>query len=214
MKTLFILASVMVVILFATPKGDAQQSNPVSTIEGTVNTYLHNRVESQSEGALSLLSFKKTNGYQQDYGVYVIEWQAVVTATKGCFKLGDPFEGLWRDFAVTYRSTGDLEKLIESTLRLNKGTTIRLTGTSTQRTTEKGWRIENFKVDRSQVLVSGGSGQLYVAPNGEFSYTPPNGWDLTVSNGAGFKMAILNSRDSPATIDIERFPFTERLIIT
>lgn len=162
MKTLFIFASMMVVLFISAPsKIDAQKrSAAVPSVESVVNYYFRYRVTSESGGALSPTGFRKTNGYEEGYGLYVIEWQAEVLFQQDGYKAGDIFVGYWQNFQVLQQKPGTLDSLIVgNTILFNKGTTVRLNGTATLRKTEKGPRLEAFSVKTSQVL-----GQVAVAP--------------------------------------------------
>lgn len=161
MKSLFIFASVLVVCCFAaTHKIEAQKrSTAKPSAESIANAYFRYRVTSESGGALSPTGFSKTNGYESGFGMYVIEWQADVVATRDCFKFAYTGDWLWKNFAVTDRGVGGLDALVMVTSPLSKGTTVRLTGTATFRKTEKGPRLEAFDVKTSQVL-----GRVAVTP--------------------------------------------------
>jgi preprotein translocase subunit SecD len=154
MKTLFILASAMVGLFLAAPNVEAQRRKPAIPAESTVNTYLRYRVTAEAGGDLLLTGFRKTNGYEQAYGIYVIEWQAEILFEQAGYKAGDAFVGYWRDFRVLKQQPSTLDSLVVgNTIHFNKGTTVRLTGTATLRNTEKGWRLEGFEVKTSHVLA-------------------------------------------------------------
>ncbi len=125
--------------------------------EQTVNAVLRQAVISQSRGALTLLSFQKTNGYEQDVTkMYVLEWQAEIGFQQEGYKAGNGFIGYWQDFRVLQQQPGPLESIGMSTIHFNKGARIRLTGDSVLRKTEQGWRIEGLTVKTSQVLAESG----------------------------------------------------------
>lgn len=206
MKTLFILANLIVVLFIATPnKVEAQKSKATIPTEITVDTYLRNRVTSQSGGALLVSSFSKTNGYAQGYGIYVIEWQALILVQQECWKSGDMFAGYWQNFQVFLRQPSGIDAVVVgvgTAKHLQKGQSVRLGGNAFMRKTEQGWRLENFEVKTASVLaastgsvVTQGASKLYVAPNGEFSYSPPNGSTLRDQNGSKFKAAFLPMSD-------------------
>lgn len=156
--------------------------------ELAVNTVLKQRVAAQSRGAISLVSFRKTNGYEQGNSqLYVLEWQSDIIFEQSGYKAGDMFVGYWQDFSVLSQKPGTLDSLVVGdTIRFDKGTKVRLTGNSTLRKTEQGWRIEDLSVKSYRVLV-----ELYVAPSGEFSYNPPDGWELKDVPGMKYKVAAL-----------------------
>ncbi len=197
MKTLFVLASVMLVLFLATPnKVEAQERRAATPIEATVNAFRY-RLTTESGGALLLTSFRKTNGYERGYGVYVIEWQAEILFQQAGYKAGDMFMGYWEDFRVLQQRPGTLDSLVVgNTIHFNKGTTVRLIGDATMRKTERGWRLEGLSVKTSQVIAgpingpSQGTSRLYVAHDGEFSYSPPDAWVLRDVPGGKYKSAV------------------------
>jgi hypothetical protein len=156
MKSPFIFASLVVVCCFAaTHKIEAQKRSAATpSAESIVNAYFRYRVTAESGGALSPTGFRKTNGYEQGYGLYVMEWQAEVLFQQDGYKAGDFFVGYWQNFRVLQQKPGTLDSLIVgNTILFNKGTTVRLTGNATLRKTEKGPRLEAFDVRTSQVLA-------------------------------------------------------------
>ena len=158
MKTLFVLATMIAVIFLAAPsKIEAQKRSGAATpsAETVANFYFRYRVTSQSGGALSPTGFRKTNGYESSFGLYVMEWQGEVLFQQDGYKAGDMFVGYWQNFSVLNQKPGTLDSLIVgNTIFFNKGTTVRLTGTATFRKTEKGPRLEAFEVKTSQVLAT------------------------------------------------------------
>lgn len=138
-------------LLTAPPSISAQKRNATKTIEGIVNAYLRQRVTSESGGALLLASFRKTNGYEKAYGVYVIEWQADISVLQDIWKGGDLFVGYFQDFRVMTQDPG--YSIGQRTVKFNKGTTIQLIGDATLRKTEQGWRLEGFTVKGAQVAA-------------------------------------------------------------
>src|SRR5207249_3708676 len=144
MKILFVLTSVMVVLFLAAPNTvEAQKRKAATPIEATVNAALMYRLTMESGGALLLTSFRKTNGYERGYGLYVIEWQAEILFEQEGYKPGNAIIGYWQDFRVLQQQPGTLDSLVVgNTIHFNKGARIRLTGDSVLRKTEQGWRIE------------------------------------------------------------------------
>lgn len=188
--------------LFIPNKVDAQKNQSSIPVESTVSSYLRNRVAAESDGALALSSFQKTNGYASGAGIYVIEWQAILQFQQECWKPGDMFTGYWQDFRVMLREAEGLEAVAAPSKRFDKGTTVRLGGNAMMRKTERGWRVETFEVKTAKTLgvptgnvVSNGTSQLYIAPNGAFSYRPPTGAILSDREGQKFKIAVLQKYD-------------------
>ena len=133
------------------------------TISG-IKDYLQKRVTTESAGAITLSSFSRVNGYEQELTkMYVLEWQAEILFQQQGWKLGDFFVGFWQDFQVfPQKPGGGLDNLLLAASgkgdakHFNKGTKIRLTGDCVLRKTEQGWRTENFTVKTSQVIAEGG----------------------------------------------------------
>lgn len=126
--------------------------------EQTVNAVLRQAIISQSRGALTLSSFQKTNGYEQEVTkMYVLEWQAEIVFQQAGYKAGNAFIGYWQNFQVLQQQPNALDSLVVgNTIHFNKGARIRLTGNSTFRKTEQGWRLEGLKTETSQVLAESG----------------------------------------------------------
>lgn len=155
MKTIFVLIGLAATcLLIATHKVEAQkQSAATPSAETVANVYFRYSVTSHSGGALSPTGFRKTNGYELGFGVYVMEWQGEVLFQQEGYKAGNIFVGYWQNFSVLNQKPGTLDSLIVgNTIFFNKGTTVRLTGTATFRKTEKSPRLEAFEVKTSQVL--------------------------------------------------------------
>lgn len=130
---------------------------PVDDREQTVNAVLRQAVLSQSSGALILSSFQKINGYEQGVTkMYVLEWQAEIVFQQEGYKMGNVFVGYWQDFRILQQQPGPLESIGNSPKHFNKGARIRLTGDSTFRKTEQGWRLEGLETKASQVLAERG----------------------------------------------------------
>jgi hypothetical protein len=130
---------------------------PADDREQTVNAVLRQAVISQSGGALALSSFQKTNGYEQEgTKMYVLEWQAEIVFQQEGYKMGNGFVGYWQDFRILQQPPGPLESIGMSPRHFNKGARIRLTGDSTFRKTEQGWRLEGLKTGSAQVVAERG----------------------------------------------------------
>ena len=124
--------------------------------ESTVHHDLQQKIASESQGAITLDIFGKTDGYDQRTAglqLYVLEWQAQVSAQRELWKGGDAFAGYWQNFNVLpLRPVGFMAATWR---RFRKGAIIRLTGQSTLLKTERGWRVQQFTVKASQVLNPG-----------------------------------------------------------
>jgi hypothetical protein len=146
------------VSISAKPDSAASDKMPSDDRVPIVNAVLRQAVISQSGGALSLSSFEKTNGYEQDVTkMYVLEWQAEILFQQEGYKAGDAIIGYWQNFRVLQQQPSALDSLIVgNTIHFNKGARVRLTGDSVLRKTEQGWRIEGLTVKTSQVLAESG----------------------------------------------------------
>jgi len=201
MKSLFLLTGVILVVFLVAPnKVEAQKRRAATPSEATVNAGLRYRVVAESDSALSLASFHKTNGYEKGFGLYVIEWQAEVMFEQAGYKPGNAIIGYWQDFRVLQQQPGTLDSLVVGdTIHFNKGARVRLTGDSVLRKTEQGWRLEGLSVKTAQLIegpIANGpsqGSQRYVATDGKFSYTPPNGWILQDNPGSKYKVATLRA---------------------
>ena len=144
----------------ASPKSTSAERDrmPADDREQTINAVLREAVSSQSRGALALSSFRKTNGYEQEVTkLYVLEWQAEIVFEQAGYKAGNAFVGYWQDFRVLQQQPGTLDSLVVgNTIHFNKGARIRLTGDSTFRKTEQGWRLEGLKTGTAQVIAESG----------------------------------------------------------
>ena len=143
----------------ASAKSTSSEGNkmPADDREQTVNAVLRQAVISQSRGALTLSSFQKTNGYEQEVTkMYVLEWQAEILFEQEGYKMGNGFVGYWQDFRILQQRPGTLDSIGMSPIHFNKGARIRLTGDSTFRKTEQGWRLEGLKTGAAQVVAESG----------------------------------------------------------
>lgn len=202
MKSLYVLTGVMLVLFLAAPaKVEAQKRRAAPPTEAPVNAGLRLRVVAESDGALSLAIFRKTNGYEKGFGLYVIEWQAEVMFEQAGYKPGNAIIGYWQDFRVLEQQPRGLDAAVGggNTVHFDKGQRVRLTGDSMLRKTEQGWRLEGLSVKTAQLIegpiangLSQGS-QRYVASDGKFSYTPPTGWILQDNPGSKYKVATLEA---------------------
>lgn len=201
MKSLFLLTGVMLALFLAAPnKVEGQKRKSAIPSEATVNAGLRYRVVAESDGALSLASFRKTNGYEKGFGLYVIEWQGEVIFEQAGYKPGNAIVGYWENFRVLQQQPGSLDSVVMGkTIHFNKGERVRLTGDAVLRKTEQGWRLEGLSVKTAQLMegpIANGlaeGGRRYVANDGKFSYTPPNGWILQDNPGSKYKVATLKA---------------------
>jgi hypothetical protein len=200
MKSLYVLTGVMLVLFLTAPIVEAQKRRAAPPTEATVGAGLRLRVVAESDGALSLASFRKTNGYEKGFGLYVIEWQAEVMFEQAGYKPGNTIIGYWQDFRVLEQQPRGLDAAIGggNTIHFNKGQQVRLTGDSVLRKTEQGWRLEGLSVKTAQLIeepIANGpvQGRRYVASNSKFSYIPPDGWILQDNPGSKYKVATLKA---------------------
>ncbi len=124
--------------------------------ESTARDYLTETVTGESQGAITLDTFEKTNGYdQQAQGLqlYVLEWQGQLGVQREVWKGGDAFVGYWQDFSALPARPGGF--MAATWKRFSKGATIRLTGESTLLKTERGWRVQQLTVKTWQLVNPG-----------------------------------------------------------
>lgn len=119
----------------------------------TIRSHLEQRLASESQGALALEAFEKTNGYEQELThFYVVEWQADIRFDRQGWKPGDAIGGYWNDFQVMPAQGGFMSG---SWIHFDQGARVRLTGTCTGRRTEKGWRLQELEIRSYQKLAQG-----------------------------------------------------------
>jgi hypothetical protein len=152
-KLIYAIVSVLVLTLInSCGLTDSKESN--------VHEYLKQKVISESQGALKLENFKKTNGYEQnilEIKGYIIEWQADISTQQEIWKSGNFLAGYWSNFGVRTKQPGSMDEMMmaSSSKHFNKGAKIRLTGDSYLQKTEQGWRVEELSVKTSQTLGEG-----------------------------------------------------------
>jgi hypothetical protein len=152
MKIRRLLVSLAVVIfLTITSTGCSRQR------ESAAEQDLRQRVESQSGGALSLSSFSKTNGLEQNLAgmqMYTLEWEARIAVQADVWKGGNALVGYWSDFSVMKAQPGVLDSLLVGgdSKEFVKGATVVFTGSTVLQKTDNGWRPVEMTVKSSQVL--------------------------------------------------------------
>lgn len=157
------------------PSQDTSRPDDRGTI---VRSHLERRVGPESNNALALESFAKTNGYDQEMThLYMLEWQAEIRFVQQGWKPGDAIGGYWNDFQVLPARSGFLTGSWE---HFNQGTRVRLRGTAALRRTEQGWRIEEFTVSSYQKLATEGN-----APSSSAPRSAPAGPARTLQNLRG-----------------------------
>lgn len=126
--------------------------------ESKVNEYLQERVNSESKGILKLDKFKKTNGYSQDVmgtTIYVLEWEADISTNQNIWKFGNGLVGYWQSFRVMTTQPGYWDAYVAGggTKYFGAGTLIHLTGESKLQKTDNGWRVGDYSVKTSQIVL-------------------------------------------------------------
>ncbi len=176
------------VIVSAKSSPSGGDKMPADEREQSVNAIVRQAVISQSRGALSLSSFQKTNGYEDQLTkMYILEWQAEIVFQQEGYKMGNSFEGYWKDFRVLQQQPGPLESIGMNPLHFNKGARIRLSGDSTFRKTEQGWRLEAIKNGTAQVVAASGPVDSSAPVEGSSAATSKNSSSIpetTISTGA------------------------------
>jgi hypothetical protein len=206
MRTLSIVTTAMLVLFIATPNTVAQRRKTGIPLESTVSAALKYRVTVESNGALSVASFRKTNGYDSGNGLYVVEWQAEVLFEQEGYKAGNAIIGYWEDFRVLRQQPSNLDAIVVgNTIHFDKGVRVRLTGDSALRKTEQGWRSERLTVKTAEEIAGQpntngpptATSPIYVAPDGKFSYRPPTGWVLLDHPASKYKVVVLRRSSAP-----------------
>lgn len=122
--------------------------------ESKARKYLLERVAAESQGAFKLLSVTKTNGYEGEQRLYVLEWEARLSVEKEVWKPGDAIGGYWNNFGVLLREPAGLDTLLAGAAKhLERGSRITLTGNCAMRKTDNGWRVESFEVKAGQLIA-------------------------------------------------------------
>lgn len=128
--------------------------------EGIAKEQLQQNVKSQSESALVVTTFKKTNGYDQNFSgfnLYVIEWETDLTTKREIWKISPDGFGqfYWSNFSVSTTDPKTWKGMWNSPYQhLDKNAVVHLTGQTVLLKTENGWQARDWKVTTSK-LVSG-----------------------------------------------------------
>lgn len=121
--------------------------------ETKAKDYLQKKVTTESKGALNLDSFKKTNGYDQNMmgeEIYVLEWEAEISALQEIWKSQDTEDGTWINFGVSNKKS-NFDWMVK---HIELGAKIHATGECEFRKTENGWLVESCSI-KSTKEVSG-----------------------------------------------------------
>ncbi len=153
MKTLFILASVLVGLFIAAPSQIEAQKRP-SPVNGEsiVNAYFRNKVMLGTEGRASFIFFRKTNGYHRGDGTYALEGYFDIRLVKDTDERGYMKGDIFCD-TQCINMEGRNAETFTSKVRFYKGTILRHTGHAVLRMTEQGWRAEGFVFTTTRVLT-------------------------------------------------------------
>jgi hypothetical protein len=113
---------------------------------------LTEQIVSQSNGALTLLTINKTNGYdheQDGIKLYTLEWEASIQVLANGWKAG------WSDYRVLSARPNALDAAVSgiSIKRLVHGGTVTLQGKSALQKADRGWRIFESEVTAAQILL-------------------------------------------------------------
>ena len=118
--------------------------------EAIAREHLMEHIRSQSNGALTLTSMNKTNGFEHERDgmkLYTIEWQATIQVQADGWKTG------WRDYQVLSAQPNAFEAVVESlsVRRLLRGGTVVLQGKSELQKADRGWRVLESDVTASKI---------------------------------------------------------------
>ena len=158
--------------------------------ESIVRESLTQRMASESEGALTLAQFQKTNGYdQQAQGLqlYVLEWQGDIIVQREVWKGGDALAGYWRDFsALPGRPAGFSGNAWK---HFSKGAIIHFIGDATLLKTDKGWRVQQIAVKTSQltnpIIDVLGKWAGYYSPGAGQPFEDAPSWEYLIVEDSG-----------------------------
>ena len=167
--------------------------------EAKAHEYLQQKIASESQGAITLDRFTKTNGYDQDSlgtKMYVLEWQAQISFQAEGWKAGNALVGYWETFDVLTRQPGSLNSLVMGgATRFDKGTKVLLSGDSMFRKTDKGWRVEALTVKTSQILPDPEKERILNAFVGTWQYGSEKGVDSSGNNDPIGFLQIVRLKD-------------------
>lgn len=120
--------------------------------ESLTREHLHERIATESGGALALIEMAKTNGVvheREGTKLYTLEWDASLLVTTDGWKTG------WHDYRVLSRRPNALAAVIEggSVKRLLKGATAVIQGKSELQKADRGWRVLQSEVTAFKILA-------------------------------------------------------------
>ncbi|MFN8287811.1 MAG: hypothetical protein U0V74_13725 [Chitinophagales bacterium] len=116
-----------------------------------VKQALSERVSKESEGAMSLSSFKKTNAVEQEFAgmkAYVVEFEAVIKIEKECWKAGNGISGYFDNYRVrlTAPQGGWDSYDMGNPKHFAAGEEITFKGEGTLVKKENGWEVDKGSV--------------------------------------------------------------------
>jgi hypothetical protein len=131
--------------------------------EKGMETYLKKKLETESGGSLQFIDFKKTDGVatvvnaQNRYTLYfTLTFQPTINVWKsGNSGIVVSGSGFWANFKIyTQKLTGWDEQLAMGQKEYKSSQPIRLTGRSELYKTETGWKIEQLRFNKEELLSS------------------------------------------------------------
>ena len=115
-----------------------------------VKQKLSNKITQESKGAVTLVSFTKTNGMEQSatgIQAYELEFNANIRFEKECLKGGNAFEGYFQNFRVIFHEPKGWEAYeMSNPVKFKKDQNVQLTGKATLVKKDNGWEVENLKI--------------------------------------------------------------------
>jgi hypothetical protein len=124
--------------------------------EALVRQHMADEIAKQSDGALALTQFAKTNGVERVLGgekLYSLEWTADVTVQEDVWKGGNAIEGYWSSFSVMRAQPDMWGNLLTggNAREYVKGATVTLIGEAQLQLADNGWRVLGSNVSAFKV---------------------------------------------------------------
>jgi hypothetical protein len=112
---------------------------------------IRDRISTESQGALYMLSFLKTNGVELSTGgtpTYEVEFNLVVIPKTKCWKNDNAFQGYWDDFTVATKLPEDgwERRRWDNARKFVVGYIIELKGKAKMVKKDNGWVVEKITI--------------------------------------------------------------------
>lgn len=152
------ILTIVIVLFFITINSCGVIDNKVSKVQ----EFLQQKVNDESQGTLKVVSLKKTNGYDKEFGgmnYYVIEWNAVISAQREIWTAEINADYI-ESFKVTlteppaFNGHGWFSQRFPP-IHLGTNAQIQMSGIASLHKTEQGWNVEEYKVTKHEILNQG-----------------------------------------------------------